>query len=115
VPTLDCIASRILLNFSPVLKRCVSQVFGVRDLSVGLFARGGLNRRRAVVAAARSLAAAFAIVLLAGEAAWAECTPAAANDVTAICTGTTTNQGRRRAWQHLRLRHRSRDRRHRQC
>ena len=36
---------------------------------------------------------AFAIVLLAGEAAWADCTPAAANNVTATCTGTTTNQG----------------------
>ena len=41
---------------------------------------------------ARTLAVAFAIVLLAGEAAWADCTPAAANNVTATCTGTTTNQ-----------------------
>ena len=31
-------------------------------------------------------------MLLAGEAAWADCTPAAANNVTAVCTGTTTNQ-----------------------
>ena len=43
--------------------------------------------------AARTLAVAFAIVLLAGEAAWADCTPAAADNVTATCTGATTNQG----------------------
>ena len=43
--------------------------------------------------AARTLAVAFAIVLLAGEAARADCTPAAANNVIATCTGTTTNQG----------------------
>jgi hypothetical protein len=36
---------------------------------------------------------AFAGVLLASEAARAACTPAAANNVTATCTGTTTNQG----------------------
>jgi hypothetical protein len=36
------------------------------------------------------LAATIAIVLLAGEAAWAGCTPAAANNVTANCTGTTS-------------------------
>ena len=53
----------------------------------------GSHRRRAVVAAARSLVIALATVLLAGEAAWADCTPAAANNVTATCTGTTTNQG----------------------
>jgi uncharacterized protein with beta-barrel porin domain len=39
------------------------------------------------------MAATFAIMLLGGEAAWADCTPAAANNVTATCTGTTTNQG----------------------
>jgi hypothetical protein len=61
--------------------------------AIGLFARGGLDRRRAVVVAARSLAVALAIVLLAGEAAWADCTPAAADNVTATCTGATTNQG----------------------
>jgi hypothetical protein len=44
-------------------------VFGVRDIPVRLFAR--------------SLAAAFAIVLLAGEAAWAACTPKADDNVTA--------------------------------
>ena len=53
----------------------------------------GSHRRRGVVAAARSLVIALATVLLAGEAAWADCTPAAANNVTATCTGTTTNQG----------------------
>ncbi|MEH2475489.1 autotransporter-associated beta strand protein [Nitrobacteraceae bacterium AZCC 2161] len=36
---------------------------------------------------------AFAFVLLVGEAAWADCAPASANNVTATCTGTTTNQG----------------------
>jgi uncharacterized protein with beta-barrel porin domain len=55
------------------------------------------HRHRAVFAAARSfvtvLAMALAIALLAGEAAWADCTPASANNVTATCTGTTTNQG----------------------
>src|SRR5258708_13176936 len=55
------------------------------------------HRRDAVFAAARSvvivLAMALAIVLLAGEAAWADCTPASANNVTATCSGTTTNQG----------------------
>jgi uncharacterized protein with beta-barrel porin domain len=35
---------------------------------------------------------ALATVLLASEAAWADCTPASANNVTATCTGTTTNQ-----------------------
>jgi autotransporter-associated beta strand protein len=34
-----------------------------------------------------------AIALLAGQTAWADCTPAAAHNVTAICTGSTTNQG----------------------
>ena len=32
-------------------------------------------------------------MLFGGEAAWADCTPASANNVTATCTGTTTNQG----------------------
>lgn len=36
---------------------------------------------------------AFATVLMAGEAARATCDPAAANNVTATCTGTTSNQG----------------------
>ena len=39
------------------------------------------------------MAATFAIMLLGGQAAWADCTPAAANNVTATSTGTTTNQG----------------------
>jgi uncharacterized protein with beta-barrel porin domain len=63
------------------------------EFPIRLAVRRGLNRHRAVVTAARTLAVAFAIVLLAGEAAWADCTPAAANNVTATCTGTTTNQG----------------------
>jgi len=47
-----------------------------------------------LLAAARSGAAALAIMLLAGEAAWADgCSPAAANNVVATCTGTTLNQG----------------------
>ena len=66
-----------------------------------LRAHGGMLARQhtgdttinATFTAARTLAVAFAIVLLAGEAAWADCTPAAANNVTATCTGTTTNQG----------------------
>src|SRR5712671_4105038 len=68
------------------------KVSGVREFPISLFAHSGLNRRGGVLAA-RSLALAFAIVLLAGEAAWADCTPAAANNVTATCTGTTTSQG----------------------
>jgi hypothetical protein len=56
-------------------------------------ARRGLDWRRAVLLTVRSLAVAFALALLAGRAAHADCTPAAANGVTATCTGTTTNQG----------------------
>jgi uncharacterized protein with beta-barrel porin domain len=66
---------------------------GLREFPIRLFARSVLDRRRAVLAAARSLPLAFAIMLLAGEAVWADCTPIAANNVTATCTGTTTNQG----------------------
>jgi autotransporter-associated beta strand protein len=47
----------------------------------------------AVFSAARCLAAAMAIALVSGEAAWADCSPASANNVTATCTGTTLNQG----------------------
>jgi uncharacterized protein with beta-barrel porin domain len=60
----------------------------------------GLNERAALPApmpvawaAVRSTVGALAIVLLTGEAAYADCTPAAANNVTATCTGTTTDQG----------------------
>jgi hypothetical protein len=42
---------------------------------------------------ARCLAATIAIVLPAGEAAWADCTPAAADSESVICTGTATNLG----------------------
>jgi uncharacterized protein with beta-barrel porin domain len=66
---------------------------GLREFPIRLFARSVLDRRRAVLAAARSLPLAFAIMLLAGEAVRADCTPIAANNVTATCTGTTTNQG----------------------
>src|SRR5450756_475549 len=55
--------------------------------------RDGCHRHRSVLVAARSLAISFAIVLLAGQAAWADCTPTAANSITATCAGTTTNQG----------------------
>jgi autotransporter-associated beta strand protein len=52
----------------------------------------GLDQRPAVVAA-RSLALAFAIVLLAGDAALAVCTPASpVNNATVTCTGTTIDQ-----------------------
>jgi autotransporter-associated beta strand protein len=66
------------------------KVSRARELPIRLFAPCGLNRKRAAVAAARSLAAALAIVLPAGEAAWAACTPVAANNVTATCTGATS-------------------------
>jgi hypothetical protein len=60
-------------------------------------ARSGRRRftaRRVLAGAiARSLALASGIVLFGGEAAWADCTPASANNVTATCTGTTINQG----------------------
>jgi autotransporter-associated beta strand protein len=39
------------------------------------------------------LASAALGTLCLGEAAWADCSPAAANNVTATCTGTTNNQG----------------------
>jgi uncharacterized protein with beta-barrel porin domain len=55
--------------------------------------RDGCHRHRSVLVAARSLAISFAIALLAGQAAWADCTPTAANNITATCAGTTTNQG----------------------
>ena len=55
--------------------------------------RGGACRSAAIFAAARSLAVAPALILLAGEAAWADCTPASASNVTATCSGTTLNQG----------------------
>jgi autotransporter-associated beta strand protein len=52
----------------------------------------GLDQRPAVVAA-RSLALAFAIVLLAGDAALAVCTPASpVNNATVTCTGITIDQ-----------------------
>jgi uncharacterized protein with beta-barrel porin domain len=55
--------------------------------------RSDSERRRAIFAVAPTLAATVAIVLLADTAAHADCTPASANNVTATCTGATTNQG----------------------
>ena len=51
------------------------------------------GRTSCVGAVARSLAIALAIQLLADGAAWADCTPAAANGVAATCSGATINQG----------------------
>ena len=69
------------------------KVSGGREFPIRLCWHSGFDRRRAVFAAAQSVIAALAIVLLAGEAARADCAPQAANGVTATCTGTTTNQG----------------------
>src|ERR1700694_950118 len=54
--------------------------------------RCGFHRRRAVSAAMRTLAVALATAPVASEVARADCMPQAANNVTATCTGTTTNQ-----------------------
>src|SRR3954447_3356983 len=53
---------------------------------------GGSGRGLAASVRAASLAMASALALFAGERAWAGCTPAAGNNVTATCTGTTSNQ-----------------------
>ena len=53
---------------------------------------GGSGRGRAASVRAASLAIASAFLLFAGERAWAGCTPAAGNNVTATCTGATSNQ-----------------------
>ncbi|MDP3075609.1 autotransporter domain-containing protein [Bradyrhizobium sp.] len=58
----------------------------------GLTAAAG-RRARAARSVLLATTALIAIELLAGEAAWADCAPAAANNVTAECTGTTINQG----------------------
>lgn len=58
----------------------------------GLTAAAG-RRARAARSLLLATTALVAIELMAGEAAWADCAPAAANNVTAECTGTTTNQG----------------------
>jgi uncharacterized protein with beta-barrel porin domain len=60
---------------------------------VGTILRSGSSGRRSVSVAARSIATGLVIALLTGESAWADCTPASANNVTATCTGITTNQG----------------------
>ncbi len=53
-----------------------------------------ISGRRAARAARRAFAGfvAVAAVLLTGQAAWAACTPASGDNVTATCTGTTINQ-----------------------
>ncbi|MEA2917276.1 MAG: hypothetical protein QOJ15_9357 [Bradyrhizobium sp.] len=98
IPPSDCAAFRILpedvlgcrsFPTAAATRDLILQMSGTSELSLP----SGSHRRRGVVAAARSLVIALAIVLLTGEAAWADCTPAAANNVTATCTGTTTNQG----------------------
>jgi uncharacterized protein with beta-barrel porin domain len=98
IPPSDCAAFRILpedvlgcrsFPTAAATWDLILQMSGTSELSLP----SGSHRRRGVVAAARSLVIALATVLLAGEAAWADCTPAAANNVTATCTGTTTNQG----------------------
>lgn len=58
----------------------------------GLTAAAG-RRARAARCLLLVTTALVAIELLAGDAAWADCAPAAANNVTAECTGTTINQG----------------------
>jgi len=50
-------------------------------------------RRSAALRLGLAASTAFAAVLVAGDAARAACDPAAANNVTATCTGVTTNQG----------------------
>jgi autotransporter-associated beta strand protein len=68
-------------------------VSGLRVCLIGASAGFGLDQRRAVASAARSLAQAFAIVLLAGDAALAVCTPTSPVDnATVSCTGTTIDQ-----------------------
>ncbi|OKO70746.1 hypothetical protein AC629_40000 [Bradyrhizobium sp. NAS80.1] len=53
--------------------------------------RCGAGKRQMVRTAASVLVPAFAIVLAAGKPAHADCTPQAADNVTANCTGTTIN------------------------
>jgi uncharacterized protein with beta-barrel porin domain len=53
---------------------------------------GTLREHHIVLATVTRLLAAMATVLLAGHAAWADCTPASGNHVTAVCTGITINQ-----------------------
>lgn len=66
---------------------------GLAQMSGTARLRSGSAWWRAITAAAPTLVAAIAIVLLADTAAQADCTPASANDVTATCTGITINQG----------------------
>ena len=69
------------------------RVSGWRLCPISASAGFGLDQRRAVLAAARSLVLAFAFVLLAGDAALALCTPASPVDnATVTCTGTTIDQ-----------------------
>lgn len=52
-----------------------------------------MTRRDAALRAGLLAPTAFAAVMMASDAAQAACTPAAANNVTAICTGTIIDQG----------------------
>ena len=59
-------------------------------------AASGVRTRSALLRGlnpASASALAVALVLLGGNAAQADCAPAAVNNVTATCSGTTTNQG----------------------
>jgi autotransporter-associated beta strand protein len=69
------------------------RVSGWRVYPISASAGFGLDQRSAVRAVARSLALAFAIVLLAGHAALAVCTPTSPiNNATVTCTGATIDQ-----------------------
>lgn len=68
-------------------------VSGLREFIIMPALRSGNDCLRSVFVAARSLAMILAIMLPAGEAARADCTPQAANGASANCTGTTINQG----------------------
>jgi hypothetical protein len=69
------------------------RVSGLREFPIGGSAGFGLDQRPAVVAAARSLVLAFAIVLLGGDAALAVCAPTSpVNNATVTCTAATIDQ-----------------------
>src|SRR5258708_25140849 len=102
-PPSDCAAPGILLKMcwaagvSPsaaAMRGLMLKMSGMSRTSVLSFPSVS-HRRRAAFAGARTLAIALATVMLASEAAWADCTPASANNVTATCTRTTTTQRRR--------------------
>lgn len=65
----------------------------LRSMAGGSSMRKFRNPRDGSTGAVATLALAVAIVPLAGEATFAACTPIAANDITATCTGATYKQG----------------------